>query len=49
MFVYTVIYIWIYGGESVLKLLDEVSFGVYWKIEKKSPFLDSVVVRVLGR
>ena len=40
---------WIYGGESVLKLLDEVSFGVYWKIEKKSPFLDSVVVRVLGR
>ena len=40
---------WIYGGESVLKLLDEVSFGVYWKIEKKSPFLDSVVVHVLGR
>ena len=39
---------WLYGDEPVLELLDQGSFGVYWKIEKKSPFLDSVVVRVLG-
>ena len=40
---------WLYGDEPVLELLDQGTFGVYWKIEKKSPFSDSVVVRVLGR
>ena len=40
---------WLMGEESALKLVDEGSFGEFWKIEKKSPFLESVVVRVLGR
>ena len=36
------------GEESALKLVDEGSFGEFWKIEKRSPFLESVEVRVLG-
>ena len=40
---------WVIGEESTLKLVDEGSFGEFWKIEKRSPFLESVEVRVLGR
>ena len=40
---------WLEGEESVLKLLDGVDFGEFWRIEKRSPFLESVVVRVLGQ
>ena len=40
---------WLMGEESVLKLVDGGSFGEFWKIEKKSPFLESVAVRVLSR
>ena len=37
------------GEESTFKLVDEGSFGEFWKIEKRSPFLESVEVQVLGR
>ena len=40
---------WLMGEESVLKLVDGGSFGGFWKIEKKYPFLESVAVRVLSR
>ena len=40
---------WLTGDESVLKLVDGGSFGEFWKVEKKSPFLESVAVRVLPR
>ena len=40
---------WLIGEESILKLVDRGDYGGFWKVEKKSPFLDSVVVRVLGR
>ena len=40
---------WLMGDESVLNLVDGGDFGEFWKVEKKSPFLESVVVRVLGR
>ena len=39
---------WLMGDESALKLVDGGKFGEFWKVEK-SPFLDSVVVRVLGQ
>ena len=39
---------WLMGEESVLKLVDGGSFGEFWKIEKKSPFLESVAVQVLS-
>ena len=40
---------WVLGEGSVLKLVDGGSYGDFWKIEKEAPFLESVVVRVLGR
>ena len=40
---------WLEGEESVLKLIDVVDFGDFWKMERRSPFLESAVVRVLGR
>ena len=33
----------------MLKLVDGGSYSDFWKIEKEAPFLESVVVRVLGR
>ena len=36
------------GDDSVLNLLDGGDFGEFWKVEKKSPFSESVVVRVLS-
>ena len=39
---------WLVGDESVLKLVDEGNFGEYWKVERFSPFLESVVVQVLN-
>ena len=32
-----------------MKLVDRGDYGDFWKVKKKSPFLDLVVVRVLGR
>ena len=40
---------WLIGDEFILNMIDRGSFGEFWKIEKKSPFLESVVVRVLPR
>ena len=33
------------GEESALRLVDEGSFGEFWKIEKRSPFLESGSMR----
>ena len=40
---------WLMGDESVLKVVDQGSFGDFWKIESYSPFLESATVRVLSR
>ena len=37
------------GDESVLKVVDQGSFGDFWKIESSSPFLESATVKVLSR
>ena len=36
------------GDESVLKVVDQVTFGDFWKIESYSPFLELATVRVLS-
>ena len=42
-------WLWLEDEESVLKLIDDAHFGDFWKIETRPPFLESVVVRVLGQ
>ena len=36
------------GDEYVLKVVDQGSFGDFWKIESHSPFLELATVRVLS-
>ena len=40
---------WLKGDESVLSDLDNVVLDEHWKVQKKSPFLDVAIVRVLDR
>ena len=40
---------WLMGDESVLKVMDQVTFGDFWKIESYSPFLELATVRALSR
>ena len=34
-------------GGVILKLMDEDTFGEFWKIEKRSPILESVEMQVI--
>lgn len=39
---------WVKGEEEVLARLDAVDWGEYWKLQKRSPFLEVATVRVLS-
>ena len=40
---------WLEGEESVLKLINVADFGDFWKMGRRSPFLESAVVQLLGQ